>query len=104
MSQRKAAKFVFNNYSRYSSVTSMLHQLNWDSLEQRRTKATITMLYKIIDNIVSVNFQNIFNDWQTGQEVINLNFQLSKQEPILSTTPFLNLIFRAIRLWNSLIL
>ena len=46
MSQRKAARFVFitsYRYSRYSSVTSMLNQLNWESLEQRRNKATIIM-------------------------------------------------------------
>jgi len=40
MSQCKAARFVYNNFSRYSSVTNMLHQLNWEFLEQRRNKVT----------------------------------------------------------------
>ena len=31
--QRRAARFIFNDYSRHSSITSMLEQLEWDSLE-----------------------------------------------------------------------
>ena len=54
MVQHKAARFVFNDYHRYSSVSHMLQQLNWDSLEHRRTNAIIVMFYKIINNIVSV--------------------------------------------------
>jgi len=54
MSQHKAARFVFNNYSRYSSVMNMLYQLNWDFLEQRQTRATIIMVYKIINNIACI--------------------------------------------------
>ena len=40
MVQRKAARFVFNDYSRHSSVTDMLNQLNWQSLEKRRDDLT----------------------------------------------------------------
>ena len=54
--QRRAARFVCNNYSRYNSVTDMLNMLNWQSLEQRRNQAKSIMFYKIINNIVSVNF------------------------------------------------
>ena len=39
MVQRKAARFVFNDFSSYSSVSSMLTKLNWQSWEQRRTNA-----------------------------------------------------------------
>ena len=42
MVQRKAARFVFNKFSAYSSVTSLLSQLNWQSLEVRRTNAIIS--------------------------------------------------------------
>ena len=34
--QRSAARFVMNNFSRFSSVTSMLNHLSWPALEQRR--------------------------------------------------------------------
>jgi len=35
MVQRKAARFVFGNYSRYSSVSAMLNELDWRTLEKR---------------------------------------------------------------------
>ena len=45
--QRRAARFVCNNYSKYDSVTDMLTLLNWASLEQRRNQAKCIMFYKI---------------------------------------------------------
>ena len=33
MIQRKAARFVCNNYDRHASVTNMLNDLGWDTLE-----------------------------------------------------------------------
>ena len=56
MVQRKAARFVFNKFSAYSSVTSTLSQLNWQSLEVRRTNAIITMFYKVINNLICIDF------------------------------------------------
>ena len=58
MAQKNATGFTYNDYYRYSSVSNMLHQLNWKTLEQRRAKATTIMFYKIINDIVSVNFSN----------------------------------------------
>jgi len=34
--QCKAARFVCNDFSSYSSVTAMLNNLKWNSLEDRR--------------------------------------------------------------------
>ena len=45
--QRRAARFVFNDYSRYSSVTAMLHKLGWEPLSTRRECMRLTMLHKI---------------------------------------------------------
>ena len=33
--QRRAARWVLSNYRQQSSVTDMLHQLQWPSLQQR---------------------------------------------------------------------
>ena len=63
MVQRKAASFVFNDYHRFCSVSNMLQQLNWNSLESRRTKAIIVMFYKIVNNIVSAYFSNFCIDF-----------------------------------------
>ena len=60
--QSKAAhlftQFACNDFSTYSSVTSMLNNLKWNSLEDRRTQSTLIMLYKIIHKIVEVNFNS----------------------------------------------
>ena len=53
--QWRAACFVLNDYSRNSSVSAMLADLNWQSLEERRIINNLTMLYKI-----NSNFMNIF--------------------------------------------
>ena len=45
--QRRAARWVTNNYSSYSSVTQMINSLGWRSLEQRRADARLIMFYKI---------------------------------------------------------
>ena len=99
MSQRKAARFVYNDYSSYSSVTNMLQQLNWESLEHRRIKATIIMFYKIINNIVSVNFSQHLQHLTTRTRGHHLKF-LSISARVNSYHH--SFLPRAIRLWNSL--
>ena len=56
--QCRAANFVCNNYSKYDSVTDMLTLLNWESLEQRRNQAKYYMFYKILNNMVSIDFNH----------------------------------------------
>ena len=46
--QRRAARSVTNDYSSYSSVTDMLSNLKWQSLENRRTNKRLTMFFKIV--------------------------------------------------------
>ena len=52
--QRKAARFVCNDYYRYSSVSDMLQQLGWPTLECQRLEARATMVYNITNNLVQV--------------------------------------------------
>ena len=54
--QRRAARFVFNNYSRNSSVSAMLADLNWQSLGERRIINDLTMFNKINSNFVNISF------------------------------------------------
>jgi hypothetical protein len=55
MVQRRAARYVTNRYHNTSSVTSMLDHLQWDTLEQRRERIQLTMLYKISNNLVDIS-------------------------------------------------
>eukprot|EP00745_Piridium_sociabile_P036178 TRINITY_DN64420_c0_g1_i5.p1 TRINITY_DN64420_c0_g1~~TRINITY_DN64420_c0_g1_i5.p1 ORF type:complete len:198 (-),score=35.10 TRINITY_DN64420_c0_g1_i5:198-791(-) len=53
--QRRAARYVTNQYQRTSSVTAMLSELEWESLASRRTKYQMTMFYKIVNEHVDIN-------------------------------------------------
>jgi len=52
--QRRAARFVCNDYSRYSSVTNMLQSLGWPLLEQRRKEKRIHLMSKIIADEIAI--------------------------------------------------
>ena len=55
MVQRRAARFACNNYRCEASVTTMLDEPGWCSLKQRRADQRLTMLYKIVNNLVEVD-------------------------------------------------
>ena len=57
MVQRRAARYVLHHYERTASVKEMLEQLNWETLELRRRKARLTMLYKMLYNLVEIDHQ-----------------------------------------------
>ena len=44
--QRRAARFVKINYIWNASVTSLINDLNWQSLQSRRATLKVTMMYK----------------------------------------------------------
>ena len=52
--QRRAARWVTNDYSSFSSVTQMFNTLGWRSLEQIRADARLFMFYKIIHGLVEI--------------------------------------------------
>ena len=52
--QRNAARFVKNDYRRHSSVTSMMQELNWTPLKERRCESRLIMLFKILNNLVAI--------------------------------------------------
>ena len=57
--QRRAARVVANNHHKTSSVTKMLKELNWPSLEDRRKAARLTTLYKIRQGVVKVSTEHL---------------------------------------------
>ena len=58
MVQRRAARFATNRYHNTSSVTSMLHDLGWYTLERRRNHQQLIFLYKIINGHVEIEPSN----------------------------------------------
>ena len=53
--QRRAARWVTNDYSSYSSATQMINTLGWRSLEQRRDDARLIIFYKIVYGLVEIS-------------------------------------------------
>ena len=53
-----AVRFVHNNYWSLASVTQMTSALGWETLEARRQKARLCMLFKTINGIIKVPFDH----------------------------------------------
>ena len=53
MVQRRAARYVTNRYHNTSSVSSMIEQLEWTTLQERRKHSRLLMMYKLKNNISS---------------------------------------------------
>ena len=66
--QRRAARFVSNDYSRKSSVTKMLTQLEWDTLETRRTRARLRLIYKETHGLIPSNITHLISNNQLRPE------------------------------------
>ena len=57
--QRRAARFVSNNFRRKASVSEMLHELGWQSLDDRRQDQRLVLFFKIINGLASVETEDI---------------------------------------------
>ena len=54
MVQRRVARFVKGDYSRTSGVTSVLEDLEWNTLQQGRMQSKTVMLYRVVHQLVSI--------------------------------------------------
>ena len=54
MVQRRAARWTLCRFSSYDSVSEMLGDLGWRSLEDRRTDSRLCLFYKIVHDLVAV--------------------------------------------------
>ena len=97
--QRRAARFVANKYHSRASVSDMLANLSWTSLEDRRKTARLAMLYKIQHGLVRYNTNKLLPAPTRSRRT---NSQQLKQ--ITCRTEYRSSAFlpRTIREWNSL--
>ena len=98
--QRRAARFVVNNYTDRTPgcVTSMLKDLKWEPLSDRRSTNRLQMLYRFLNNS-NLNTNSAFiksSDPRTRGG--NNLFQDHSNHPALHNSFFP----RTIREWNSL--
>ena len=53
--QLDKARFVCNKYSRKESVTSMLDDLEWPPLQQRRAESRLALFHRIVNGTVDID-------------------------------------------------
>ena len=100
MVQRRAARYCTNRYHNTSSVTDMLQDLNWETLESRRTKLQLVMMYKIINDLVDIPCDAYLTPATTRTRAIHSKKLL--QYPTRTDTFKFSFFPRTIPVWNSL--
>ena len=54
MVQRRAARFVKSDFDKKHSVTNMLHDLQWQTLSERRAHSKTIMMYRIVHGLIAI--------------------------------------------------
>ena len=97
--QRRCARFAFQEFSRESSMSSMMHTLQWESLAERRAKAKVTMLYRIANNLVALPLNQYLKPSATNTRGHDYRLFI----PYCRTNTLRHSFFPdAARLWNKL--
>ena len=97
--QRNAADFTCSDYRRTSSVTAMLRKLQWDSLQQRRARSRVLMLYRIRNGLVAIPAAAYLEP----VPICTRRFETRYVQIQCTTGTYSQTFFpSAIRLWNTL--
>ena len=96
--QRRAARYVTKKYDWKCSVTDMLEDLSWETLEQRRMKARVVMGYRIVNHLVQIP------DNQLVPTTVETRGHSKKFHQLSTRTNYYKATFfpAMIPLWNSL--
>ena len=94
--QRRAARFCYNDFSRYGSVTRMMSSLNLSTLEQRRNNAKLIIMYKALNGSLCVPTDDFVPNHRPSREGYFNQLQTMIDSYKFSFYP------SVIRLWNSL--
>jgi hypothetical protein len=60
--QRRAARYACHRHHNTSSVTEMIHSLDWSTLQERRLKTRLHIFYKIINNKIAIWRLRLMNE------------------------------------------
>jgi len=100
--QRNAARFVFHDYRRQTSVTPLVQKLQWDSLYIRRIVQQSTMLYKIHYNLVDIQTPPYIQPAVHISKRIDHPLKYCNTIPVLINTFKFSFFPRSIHVWNRL--
>ena len=96
--QRRAARFVCNNYSPYSSVTQMLSDLGWQQLKDRRKHIRLALFYEIVHHHIAVPHEDILrkaDSWTRSSH--NYKYRTLRSHKIYINFPFFPGLY-----WNGI--
>jgi hypothetical protein len=102
MVQRRAARFVFNDYSRASHVSAIIDHLGWDNLQQRRLLHQATMFYKIHQGLVGINLLDDVCPLTRASRLPNYNICPYRQIQSCVNVYKFSLCPRTIVTWNHI--
>ena len=98
--QRQAAPFVTSTYGRDTSVTKLLNQLDWNTLQVRREAHRLTCFYKMINNQLDIDYQSHI---ETKPDRRGRGHSNQFVIPAANTDIYANSYFpRTLRTWNNL--
>ena len=99
---KRAARYCTNRLHNTCSVTEMLGDLQWETLESRRKKIHLTMLFKIVNDLVDIPAEEYLSPASTRTRA--LHSKKLRQYPAKSDTfKYCNSFFpRTIPAWNFL--
>ena len=101
--QRRGARFVYRDYKKTSSVASMLSNLGWEPLQDRRKIARLTMLQKIRQGQVAIPAGSFLHPASSRRSSSRLNHTQSYIKPTGRSDFYLQSYFpHTINDWNSL--
>ena len=98
--QRSAARFCLGNYDRTASVSAMIKELDWDTLETRRKCTRLSMMYKLSRGLLNLNTENVL----PSQEIRTRNSHKFKYRVPRATKDIFKYSFypRTLSEWNGL--
>ena len=98
--QRSGARWILKDYNRYSSVTSILHQLSWPELQTRRKISRLLTFYKILHCQLPISIPPYYLPMTRDTRQYHQHHFIL---PTVSTTSYLNGFFsRTAEEWNLL--
>ena len=92
-------QFVMSNYDRYSSVSDMLSMLHMSTLEERRNAQSLSIFYKILNNLVDISLPDYIIPSQVQNRGHNNKF--IPIQPHIDVYKF-SFYPRVLLLWNNL--
>ena len=97
MIQRRAAWMVYADYQTTSSVSTMLNQLQWTTLQERRAQAKVCMMYRVVNQLIDIPSQILVPTISPRGN--NITFLVPYARTIIYQKSFFP---DGIHIWNSL--